>query len=321
MGQSGDPNPHQHLQQSQFNLNSFDLSPSQTNFQFQHSPRGPGHSDGSNNSSGGTISPNPAQALAYANAQLSQYLASGTTEVPSGIPAPVNNQKSQQFQPTYNQNQPTQAVASGSALPHYLNPQALSNALSDYASMSTNAGGKGKAKSSFGNKANAWNSAPVSAGHSPPGTPATGAGGAKQRASHVPTSSLSNSKKKKTGSSTTGATTPSLQSSKSNASASNSNSTTSAATSNPPASSSRVAASSVTGKRLNWAEMIVFTIADQPEGRMVVHDLFEGMVAKYPAINEWADGAGWEVSFEAELGVGRLADLRVAEGRSEKGQG
>ncbi len=57
----------------------------------------------------------------------------------------------------------------------------------------------------------------------------------------------------------------------------------------------RVAASSITGKRLNWAEMICQTIAESDDGRLVIQDLFDNMCAKFPEIREWAYGKDWEV--------------------------
>lgn len=301
--------PHQRLQQSNPSSAYSSLS-NEYNYPFQDpifnlSSNVQRDSDGS----GGTISPSPAAQLATANAHLNQYKSSPMANLPSGIPAPVNlQQQQQQFQ---QQQQPMfnpQNQQSGSALPHYLiNPDALSNALNDWQNMSNGnqSVGKGKGKfSSVGNggggfdglnEKNAWNSAPVSAGNSPSATPSTGGGGAKPR--NV-SGNKSNSKKKKTGTLTTGTTTPGgvgLSSSQFSSS-SNQNQSSNDSNHHKVPTSSRVASSSVTGKRLNWAEMIVFTIADQPEGRMVVHDLFEGMVKKFPEINEWADGPGWEVS-------------------------
>ncbi|KAN0059990.1 hypothetical protein ACQY0O_007963 [Thecaphora frezii] len=61
-----------------------------------------------------------------------------------------------------------------------------------------------------------------------------------------------------------------------------------------PGGNSRVAASAITGKRLNWSEMICQTIAESECGRLVIQDLFEGMCAKFPEIREWAFGKDWE---------------------------
>ncbi len=61
-----------------------------------------------------------------------------------------------------------------------------------------------------------------------------------------------------------------------------------------PGGNSRVAASAITGKRLNWSEMICQTIAESESGRLVIQDLFEGMCAKFPEIREWAFGKDWE---------------------------
>ena len=58
----------------------------------------------------------------------------------------------------------------------------------------------------------------------------------------------------------------------------------------------RVAASTITGKRLNWSDMICQTIAESEHGRLVIQDLFEQMCAKFPEIREWAYGKDWEVS-------------------------
>lgn len=46
--------------------------------------------------------------------------------------------------------------------------------------------------------------------------------------------------------------------------------------------------------RLNWAEMISYTISESPGGRLVIQDLFEGMCHKFPDIREWAAGKDWE---------------------------
>ncbi|PWN21184.1 hypothetical protein BCV69DRAFT_189679 [Microstroma glucosiphilum] len=63
-----------------------------------------------------------------------------------------------------------------------------------------------------------------------------------------------------------------------------------------PSHNPRVAASSVTGKRLNWGEMICATIAHSEHGRLVIQDLFEQMCARFPEVQEWAFGKDWEVS-------------------------
>ena len=47
-------------------------------------------------------------------------------------------------------------------------------------------------------------------------------------------------------------------------------------------------------KRLNWAEMICYTISESPSGRLVIQDLFEGMCIKFPEVREWALGKDWE---------------------------
>lgn len=65
---------------------------------------------------------------------------------------------------------------------------------------------------------------------------------------------------------------------------------------NAPSHNPRVAASSVTGKRLNWGEMICATIAHSEHGRLVIQDLFEQMCARFPEVQEWAFGKDWEVS-------------------------
>lgn len=62
----------------------------------------------------------------------------------------------------------------------------------------------------------------------------------------------------------------------------------------PVATNSRVAASSITGKRLNWGEMICATIAHSDHGRLVIQDLFEQMCARFPEVQEWAFGKDWE---------------------------
>ena len=58
----------------------------------------------------------------------------------------------------------------------------------------------------------------------------------------------------------------------------------------------RIAASAITGKRLNWSDMICQTVAESPDGRLVIQDLFENMCSKFPEIREWAYGKDWEVS-------------------------
>jgi hypothetical protein len=63
---------------------------------------------------------------------------------------------------------------------------------------------------------------------------------------------------------------------------------------NTPGGHSRVATSAITGKRLNWSEMICQTIAESESGRLVIQDLFEQMCAKFPEIREWAFGKDWE---------------------------
>lgn len=62
----------------------------------------------------------------------------------------------------------------------------------------------------------------------------------------------------------------------------------------PVTTNSRVAASSVTGKRLNWGEMICATIAHSEHGRLVIQDLFEQMCKRFPEVQEWAFGKDWE---------------------------
>lgn len=47
-------------------------------------------------------------------------------------------------------------------------------------------------------------------------------------------------------------------------------------------------------KRLNWAEMICYTIYESPTGRLVIQELFEGMCLKFPDVTEWATGKDWE---------------------------
>lgn len=63
---------------------------------------------------------------------------------------------------------------------------------------------------------------------------------------------------------------------------------------NTPGGNSRVAASAITGKRLNWSEMICQTIAESEYGRLVIQDLFDQMCTKFPEIREWAFGKDWE---------------------------
>lgn len=63
---------------------------------------------------------------------------------------------------------------------------------------------------------------------------------------------------------------------------------------NTPGGNSRVAASAITGKRLNWSEMICQTIAESEHGRLVIQDLFDQMCTRFPEIREWAFGKDWE---------------------------
>lgn len=42
--------------------------------------------------------------------------------------------------------------------------------------------------------------------------------------------------------------------------------------------------------------MICQTVAESPDGRLVIQDLFENMCSKFPEIREWAYGKDWEVS-------------------------
>ena len=55
-----------------------------------------------------------------------------------------------------------------------------------------------------------------------------------------------------------------------------------------------VSSASSSQKRLNWAEMICYTISESPSGRLVIQDLFEGMCVKFPEVREWALGKDWE---------------------------
>ncbi|KAK0553922.1 hypothetical protein OC846_002319 [Tilletia horrida] len=57
---------------------------------------------------------------------------------------------------------------------------------------------------------------------------------------------------------------------------------------------SRVSISPISGKRLNWSDMICQTIAESPDGRLVIQELFERMIAGFPEIREWADNKDWE---------------------------
>lgn len=47
-------------------------------------------------------------------------------------------------------------------------------------------------------------------------------------------------------------------------------------------------------KRLNWAEMICYTIFESPDEKLVVQELFERMCHKYPEVAQWATGLKWE---------------------------
>lgn len=56
----------------------------------------------------------------------------------------------------------------------------------------------------------------------------------------------------------------------------------------------RIVASSVTGKRLNWGEMICATIYHSEHGRLIIQDLFTQMCQRFPEVQEWAFGKDWE---------------------------
>lgn len=61
------------------------------------------------------------------------------------------------------------------------------------------------------------------------------------------------------------------------------------------ASSTTLSSSKPSGqRRLNWAEMICYTIYESPTGRLVIQELFEGMCLKFPEVTEWASGKDWE---------------------------
>ncbi|WFD33604.1 hypothetical protein MCUN1_000417 [Malassezia cuniculi] len=47
-------------------------------------------------------------------------------------------------------------------------------------------------------------------------------------------------------------------------------------------------------KRLNWAEMICYTLSESPSGHLVIQDLFESMCIKFPEVRDWALGKDWE---------------------------
>jgi len=178
-------------------------------------------------SGGGKASGYSSPALAYANAQLSQY----AQQSPAQQPRQMNgNLFSAQVPPANNY---ANFFSQGTALPAHLNPHALSAALADYSS----------------------NSVPNSAASSP--------GQQYKRLTNSHSTSSGFASGTQTGAST-------------------------------PGGNSRVAASAITGKRLNWSEMICQTIAESETGKLVIQDLFEGMCNKFPEIREWAFGKDWE---------------------------
>jgi hypothetical protein len=164
-------------------------------------------------------------ALAYANAQLSQY-----AQHQSPAQQPRQSSNGSIFASQVPGAQYAHFFAQGTALPAHLNPHALSAALTDYNSTSV----------------------PNSASSSPG-----------QQYKRLNTNNSGFASGTVTGSST-------------------------------PGGNSRVAASAITGKRLNWSEMICQTIAESESGRLVIQDLFEGMCSKFPEIREWAFGKDWE---------------------------
>lgn len=167
-------------------------------------------------------------ALAYANAQLSQYAQHQTPGQ-----QPRQNSMGNLFAASQVPGaQYAHFFSQGTALPAHLNPHALSAALSDYHSASV----PNSAASSPGQQYKRLTSSTSASGF------ASGTG--------------------------TGASTP--------------------------GGNSRVAASAITGKRLNWSEMICQTIAESETGKLVIQDLFEGMCNKFPEIREWAFGKDWE---------------------------
>lgn len=61
---------------------------------------------------------------------------------------------------------------------------------------------------------------------------------------------------------------------------------------------------SLVGSRLNWCDMICQTIAEVPDAKLVVQDLFVRMCHNFPEIYQWTDGKNWEVR-SAALAPGR----------------
>lgn len=180
-------------------------------------------------SGGGKGSGYSSPALAYANAQLSQY---AQHQSPGQQPRQLNGNLFSAQVPGAPGNQYANFFAQGTALPAHLNPHALSAALADYSS------------------------------HSVPNSAASSPGQQYKRLANTNAASGFAS------GTATGASTP--------------------------GGNSRVAASAITGKRLNWSEMICQTIAESETGKLVIQDLFEGMCNKFPEIREWAFGKDWE---------------------------
>lgn len=172
-------------------------------------------------------------ALAYANAQLSQYAQNQST---SQLPRSSSGNFFHQAQQPGNGNnvsinqQLAALFSHQSHLPSHLNPHSLSTNLSEYNSQSM---------------PNSAASSPGAQYRRLPGT-----------ASGYPSGTMTGT--------------------------------------NTPGGGSRIAASAITGKRLNWSEMICQTIAESESGRLVIQDLFEGMCSKFPEIREWAFGKDWE---------------------------
>lgn len=189
----------------------------------------------SSSSGNGNGSGYSSPALAYANAQLSQYAqhqSPGQLQQQQPSQQQSRQMNGNLFSPQVPGAQYANFFAQGTALPAHLNPHALSAALADYNS----------------------NSIPDSAASSP---------GQQYKRPTGSTSASGFASVTATGAST-------------------------------PGGNSRVAASAITGKRLNWSEMICQTIAESDTGKLVIQDLFEGMCNKFPEIREWAFGKDWE---------------------------
>ena len=83
--------------------------------------------------------------------------------------------------------------------------------------------------------------------------------------------------------------------------------------------------SNQSNKRLNWTEMICYTIAESPSGRLVIQELFEGICLKFPEAREWASGKDWEARvknrIKSTLSIKSNLFIKVPRPSSASGKG